>query len=408
MRHVVITGFGVVSPIGDTKAELIAAMRDAKSAVADITLFDTDGWRSHLACECKHFDPKEHFTAKSLRRLDRVNQFGMVAARRALADSGLDLGACDPLRVGAFISSGIGGLGTIEREAEKGNNSGYDRISPFFIPMAIANMTAAQVAIDLGVHGNVGCPVSACAASNHALADAARNIRAGESDIIFAGGAEASINRLGVGGFSAMKALSTSDDPARASIPFDRERSGFVMGEGAAVLVLEEAEHARARGAHVYGELAGWGITCDANHITAPAEGGFWAAEAMRLALQNAAVEAQDVDYINAHGTGTLLNDAVETAAVKRALGEHAYHTHLSSTKSLTGHLLGAAGAIEAVLTLLAMQEGFVPPTANYRVPDPECDLNITPNVPVEKDITVALSNALGFGGHNVSLLFKK
>lgn len=408
MRRVVVTGMGFVSPLGDDKERLIANLQAGHSAVGEITLFDTTDFKVKHACECKDFEPEVYFDPKEIKRLDRVNMFGIVAARKALQDSGLQLKDYAPHRVCAHIASGIGGLNTIEAEATKGALKGYRRISPFFIPMSIANMTAAHIAIDLGIHGYVGCPVTACAASNNALLDAYNSICYDDADIAFAGGSEASINQLGIGGFAAMRALSVSTDPNRSSIPFDKERDGFVMGEGSAVLILEEREQALARGAHIYGEIIGGAMTCDANHITAPSPEGEWAAQAMNMAMKRGNVEPHEVDYINAHGTSTPLNDAIETKAIRAALGDAADSVHVSSSKSMTGHLLGASGALEAIITLLAMQEGFVPPTVNYQVSDEACDLNITPNQAVKKDIFVAMSNALGFGGHNVSILFQK
>ncbi len=407
MKRAMVTGLGVMSPLGMDLAQVTARLRAGQAAVDDISLFDAAGFRAHLACECRDFVPGDHFSSKELRRTDRVNQMALVAARQAVAHAALDLSAVDSSRVAVSVSSGIGGLNTIETEAIKGAEKGFDRLSPFFIPAAIANMSASHIAIEWGLHGSASCPVVACAASNQAIAEAARLIRSGEADVVLCGGAEASINRLGIGGFQAMKALSEKDDPSRASIPFDGERDGFVMGEGAAILILESEAHARARGAQIWGEVAGWGMTCDASHITAPEPEGTWAALAMSQALKMAGAAPEKVDYINCHGTSTPLNDATETKVIRKALGSLADTVSVSSTKSMTGHLLGAAGALEAVITLLAMHHSFVPPTVNYRVPDPACDLNITPNVAVEKDMQLALSNALGFGGHNVTLCLR-
>ncbi|RVU54831.1 beta-ketoacyl-ACP synthase II [Anaerosphaera multitolerans] len=407
MRRVVVTGMGFISPIGNDIKTLWKNVKEGNSAVDFIEGFDTSDLRVKVACQCRDFNPSDYFNKKDQRRTDRVNQFGIAAARNAKEDSKIDLNDFEPTRVGIMVASGIGGLDTIETETIKASQKGFDKISPFFIPMVIANMTAAQIAIELGVHGYVGCPVTACASANNAILDGYRSIVDGYNDVVFAGGAEASINHLGIGGFSSMRALNESNDIKRSSIPFDKERAGFVMGEGAGVLVLEELNSALKRGAKIYGEIVGGAITCDANHITAPEENGIWASMAMEQAVKNSGMTLEDVDYINAHGTSTPLNDKIETKAVKNTFKDHAYNLKLSSTKSMTGHLLGASGAIEAIITLLAIENSFIPPTVNYLVEDEECDLNIVPNKGIEQDIKLALSNSLGFGGHNITIAMK-
>lgn len=340
--------------------------------------------------------------------MDRFTQLAMVAAKEAVENSGLDFEAEDTSRCGVIVSSGIGGLTTITEEHAKGMEKGYGRISPFFIPMVISNMAAGQIAIAYGLHGMCTCVVTACASSNNAIGDAFHHIRDGYSDVMLCGGSESCINELGIAGFAALKALNTTEDVTRASIPFDKERNGFVMGEGAGILVLEEYEHAVARGAVIYGEIAGYGSNCDAYHITAPNPEGIGGADCMKLALSDANMSPEDIDYINAHGTSTHLNDSGETKAIKLAFGEHAKKLMVSSTKSMTGHLLGGAGAVEAIFTTLAIYHGFVPATVNYQVSDEECDLDIVPNTGRECEVRAAISNALGFGGHNASILIKK
>ena len=340
--------------------------------------------------------------------MDVYCQYACAAAKEAMADSGLEMEKENADRVGCIVSSGIGGLSTIAEEHTKGETKGYNRISPFFIPMAISNMAAGQIAIMFGLKGICTSVVTACASSNNAIGDSFHRIRDGYEDVMVCGGAEGVVMPLAIGGFQSMKALCTSEDPNRASIPFDKERHGFVLGEGAGVLVIEELEHAKARGAKIYAEIVGYGTNCDAYHITAPNPEGEGGAKCMTLAVKDAGLEMTDVDYINAHGTSTSLNDAGETLAIKKAFGDHAYKLMVSSTKSMTGHLLGAAGAVEAIITTLALKNSFVPATINYQIPDEACDLDIVPNEGRNADINVALSNALGFGGHNASLVFKK
>ena len=406
--RVVITGMGAVSPIGNTAEEMWQSAREGRCGIGPITHFDTTNHKVKLAGEVKDLDFTPYLDKKELRRMDLFSQYAMVAAIQAWRDSGLDYEKIDPTRFGVDISSGIGGINTIETEYERGREKGFDRVSPFFVPMDISNLAAGNVAIKLGAKGMCTCVVTACAGGSNAIGDAFRMIRDGYQELMLAGGSEAAVTKLAIGGFTSMKALCESDDPTRASIPFDAERSGFVMGEGAGVLMLEEYEHARARGAKIYAEIVGYGATCDAYHITSPAPGGEGGARAMVEAVKDAGIQPEDIDYINAHGTSTSLNDKFETAAVKAAFGDHAYKLAMSSTKSMTGHLLGAAGAIEAIITARALQDGFIPATINYRTPDPECDLDIVPNEGRKAELRYAMSNSLGFGGHNASLVLKK
>lgn len=409
-RRVVVTGMGTVNPIGHDVNQTWANVKAGKSGISEITRFDTTDRKVKLAAEVKDWDVDAYFTGKEQKRMDLVNQYAVAAARMAAADAKLDVEA-DAERLSAFgsyISSGIGGMETIEREHTAGLHRGFDRISPFFIPMAITNLSASHVAIDLGLHGSCICPVTACAGSNSAIGEAFRAIRDGYLDGCFAGGTEASITPLAIGGFTSMKALNDTTNPERASIPFDAERAGFVMGEGAGVLVLESYDAALARGAKIYAEIVGYGATCDASHITAPNPDGTWAAKAMTDAVADAGMAREAIDYVNAHGTSTPLNDAGETKAIRLAFGGHADALKVSSTKSMTGHLLGASGAIEAIITVKALEEGFVPPTIGYRIPDPACDLDVQPNVGEARELRAAISNSLGFGGHNAVLCFRK
>lgn len=407
MRRVVVTGMGAVTPIGNNVKDTWDSVVAGKCGIAPITHYDTEGRKVKVAGEVKDLDVS-CIDRKELRKMDRFSQFALVAAKEAMEDSGVDLETENLDRFGVIVSSGIGGLGTIESDHQRGMEKGFDRVSPFFIPMAISNMAAARIAITYGLKGMCSCVVTACAAGSNAVGDAYRNIKDGYSDMMVCGGAEASITTFGIGGFTSLQALSTSEDPNRASIPFDKERSGFVMGEGAGILILEEYEHAVARGAKIYCEIAGYGANCDAHHITAPLEDGSGAAKCMQLALESAGIRPEDVQYINAHGTSTGLNDKGETRAVKLAFGEAAGKVAMSSTKSMTGHLLGASGGVEAVITALAVQNNFAPPTVNYQVPDEECDLDIVPNEGRSMEITYALSNSFGFGGHNATVVFKK
>ena len=410
-RRVVITGLGTVNPTGNTVADSWAAVRRGECGVAPITAFDTTDFKIKLAAEVKGFDPAARMDKRDARKMARFTQFAVAAAAEAMADCGLvgdALSQEDAMRFATVISSGVGGLPTIEEEHARGEAKGFERVSPFFVPMAIANMAAGQVAIRFGLKGMCTCPVTACAGGTNAIGDAFHLIRDGYADLALCGGTESCISPLGVGGFSSMKALSTATDPNRASIPFDAERGGFVIGEGCGLLVLEELGHAQARGAKIYAEVVGYGATCDAHHITAPAPNGEGGARSMALALADASITPEQVGYINAHGTGTHLNDSGETAAIKTVFGEHAYHLAVSSTKSMTGHLLGGAGGVEGVFTALALRDGFLPATINLQQPDPECDLDYIPNVGREQQVDYAMSDSLGFGGHNACVVMKR
>jgi 3-oxoacyl-[acyl-carrier-protein] synthase II len=408
MRRVVVTGLGAVTPIGNDVDAMWEGVKAGKCGIAPITHFDTTGRKVTLAGELKDFVAEEVLDKREIRKMDRFTQFALVAAKEAMADCGMDLESVDLNRCGVIVSSGIGGLGTIQAEDAKGIEKGYDRISPFFIPMSISNMAAGQIAIAFGFHGMCSCIVTACASGTNAIGDGFHYVRDGYADVMICGGSEASITPLGIGGFTSMKALNTSTDPNRASIPFDKERSGFVMGEGAGMLVLEEYEHAKKRGAKIYCEVAGYGANCDAHHITAPLEDGSMAAACMKMAMADAGMDSNDMTYINAHGTSTSLNDKGETAAIKLAFGKQADKLMVSSTKSMTGHLLGASGAVEGVITALSVNKDFVPATINYKVPDENCDLDIVPNEGRNTTVEYAMSNSLGFGGHNATIVFKK
>lgn len=407
-RRVVVTGIGTINPIGHNVEETWKSIEDGKCGIAPISLFDTKGMKVTLAGEVKDFDVTKYIDKKEAKKMDRFIQMGMIASHEAMLDSGLDINNIDSHRFGVIVSSGIGGLGSIEKNYQTGEKRGFDRVSPFFIPMTISNLAAGHIAIAYHAQGLCTCPVTACAGGTNAIGDAFRNIRDGYQDIMIAGGCEASVTPLGIGGFTSMKALSDATDPDRASIPFDKERNGFVMGEGAGILILEELEHALKRGAHIYSEMIGYGVSCDAHHITAPLPNGEGGAYAMQNALDDAGISYDVIDYINAHGTSTHLNDLCETEAIKSVFKEHAYKLAVSSTKGHTGHCLGAAGGIEAVLSVLALKHDFIPPTLNYQVKDEECDLNVVPNIGVKKDLHYVMSNSLGFGGHNASIIFKE
>lgn len=407
-RRVVVTGIGTINPIGHNVEETWKSIEEGKCGIAPISLFDTKGMKVTLAGEVKDFDVTKYIDKKEAKKMDRFIQMGMIASHEAMLDSGLDINNIDSHRFGVIVSSGIGGLGSIEKNYQTGEKRGFDRVSPFFIPMTISNLAAGHIAIAYHAQGLCTCPVTACAGGTNAIGDAFRNIRDGYQDVMIAGGCEASVTPLGIGGFTSMKALSDATDPNRASIPFDKERTGFVMGEGAGILILEELEHALKRGAHIYGEMTGYGVSCDAHHITAPLPNGEGGAYAMQNALDDAGISYDVIDYINAHGTSTHLNDLCETEAIKSVFKEHAYKLAVSSTKGHTGHCLGAAGGIEAVLSVLALKHNFIPPTLNYQVKDEECDLNVVPNVGVKKDLHYVMSNSLGFGGHNASIIFKE
>ena len=406
-RRVVVTGVGTVNPTGNTVEESWKGIREGKVGIGEITAFDSSAFSVHLAGEVKEFHPETVFEKRELKHMARFTQFAMIAAEEAMLDSGIS-GSLPPEEMGVIVSSGIGGLKTIEEEHTKGEQKGFERVSPFFIPMSISNMAAGEIAIRHKLKGLCICPVTACAGGSNAIGDAFHRIRDGYETAMLCGGTEAAISELGIGGFATMKALSPATEVSRASIPFDKERSGFVMGEGAGILILEEREHALKRGAKIYAEIVGYGANCDAYHITSPAPGGEGAAACMELALKDAGVTATEIDYINAHGTSTHLNDLGETAAVKHVFKERAYSVPISSTKSMTGHLLGAAGAVEAIFSVLALRDGFVPGTMNYQVKDEELDLDYVPNKGREKELRYTMSNSLGFGGHNACLVFKK
>lgn len=408
MRRVVITGMGTVNPLGNSVKDTWDGVRAGKCGIAPITHFDTTDFKVKLAAEVKDLDTAGILGAREIKRMDIFTQFACVAAKEAMSDSALDMTAENPDRCGCIVSSGIGGLSTIATEHGKGETKGYKFVSPYFIPMTISNMAAGQIAIEYGLKGICTSVVTACAGSNNAIGEAFHRIRDGYEDVIVCGGAEGVIMPLAMAGFQSMQALSLSTDPGRASIPFDKERNGFVMGEGAGILVIEELDHALSRKAKIYAEVVGYGTNCDAYHITAPNPEGEGGAKCMALAVKDAGLNMTDIDYINAHGTSTGLNDSGETLAIKKAFGDHAYKLMVSSTKSMTGHLLGAAGAVEAIITSLALKESFVPATINYKVPDPACDLDIVPNEGRKAEIEAALSNALGFGGHNASLVLRR
>ena len=409
MKRVVITGLGAITPLGNNVNEFWKGIKEGKCGIDYITKFDTTDFKVKLAAEVKGYNAEDYFDRREAKRLDKFSQYAMIASREAWKDSGLDKEKENMERVGIVIGSGIGGIQTIETENQKCIEKGPDRVSPMYIPMGILNMATGNVAIDIGAKGESFAMVTACASGTHCIGEAYRMIKFGYQDVILAGGTEAGITPLGIAGFTNIKALTKSEDKTRASIPFDKERSGFVMGEGAGVLILEELEHAIKRGAKIYAEIVGYGATSDAYHITSPAPGGEGGARAMKLAMEEAGVAPEEITYINAHGTSTHLNDSFETQAIKTALGEEASKkVMVSSTKGHTGHLLGAAGGVEAIVCSKAIEESFVPATINYKVPDEECDLDIVPNEGRNKEIKYAMSNSLGFGGHNSSILLKK
>ena len=413
-RRVVVTGLGVVSPIGNNLKEFWQSLIEGKSGVRRLQCFDPTHFTSKIAAEVKNFDPSQYLSAKDMKRMDRFVQFAVVSAKMAVENANLNLEMEDRNRVGVVIGSGIGGLHTVEKEHRQyialGPEKGPDRMSPFLIPMLIVNMAAGQVSICLGVKGPNSAVATACATSNHAIGDALRIIQRNEADVMICGGAEAATTPMGFGGFCALKALSTAynDTPERASRPFDKNRDGFVMGEGAGVVILEEMEHAIKRNANIYCELAGYGMSGDAYHMTAPDPEGDGGVRCIISAIKDAEVRPEDVDYVNAHGTSTLYNDRIETMALKKVFGPHAKKLAISSTKSVMGHMLGAAGGAELIVCALAIRSGLIPPTINYETPDPECDLDYVPNKPRAMNVKVAISNALGFGGHNATLVVKK
>ncbi len=409
LHRVVVTGLGAITPIGKTVAEYWEGLMAGRNGIAPITLFDPSRHACRIAGEVQDFDPTAYLERKEAKRMDRFAQFGVCASKQALADSGLVINDLNAEQVGVLIGTGVGGLKVMEDQQTVYLTKGPDRCSPFTIPMLIANMAAGLTAIHTGAKGPNSCTVTACAAGSHAIGDAFRLVQRGYAKAMICGGAEAAITPLSVAGFASARALSTrNDDPAHACRPFDRDRDGFVMGEGSGILILEELEQALERGAKIYGEIVGYGMTCDAYHITSPVPDGYGATRAMELALKDGNLTPQQVSYVNAHGTSTPANDKTETKAIKKALGDRASEITVSSTKSMTGHLLGGSGGIEAVATIMAIEGDRVPPTINLENPDPECDLDYVPQVSREQEVNVALSNSFGFGGHNVTLAFKK
>jgi len=405
MKRVVITGVGAITPVGNDAATMWENMKSGVCGIGTISKFDPETSKAKVAAEVKGFDPVQYIDKREVRKLDLFCQYALAAAAQATEDSGI-IGKVDPQRLGVYVGSGVGGINTFYEQSV--NLYTGKNVSPFFIPMMIGNIAAGNIAIKYNATGPCLPVVTACSTSTHALGEAFHAIKYGLADAIIAGGAEATITPLAVKGFTSCKALTLSEDPNRASIPFDKERSGFVMGEGAGMMILEEYEHAAARGAKIYGEICGYGNTCDAHHITAPDPEGKGAANCVRIALNEAGYQGTEQLYINAHGTSTKLNDAGETRAFKEVLGDRAYKAHISSTKSMTGHMLGATGAVEGIVAALALKDGIVPPTINYREPDPECDLDYTPNKAVKAELEMALSTTFGFGGHNACIVIRK
>ena len=407
-RRIVVTGLGCVTPIGHDPESFWASLRQGRSGVGRITHFDVSAYPTQIAAEVKDFDPTKVLGSKEARHSDRFVQMAVTAAKQAFAHAQLDMTQEDPARIGAWVGSGMGGLATIEEGYRQLQERGPTRISPFFIPMIICNMAPGQISIALGVKGPNACPVSACASAGHALGDAYRIIQRGEADVMVAGGSECAVTPLGLAGFCALKALSTrNDDPPRASRPFDKDRDGFVMGEGSGIVILEELEHAQRRGAKILAEMIGYGMSGDAYHMTAPDPEGRGAAECITRSLKDAGLTPKDISYINAHGTSTPLNDKIETLAIKKVFGERAYQVPISSTKSMTGHLLGAGGAIEFIACVMTIRDQVIHPTINYTAKDPDCDLDYVPNQARKATVKVVLSNSLGFGGHNVSIVLR-
>ena len=406
--RVVVTGMGAITPIGNDVDSFWNGLKNNQVGIGPITYFDTADFKCKLAAQVKDFSAKDYMDPKAARRMELFSQYAVAAAKQALDQAGIDLEKEDPFRVGVSVGSGIGSLQAVERDCRKLFEKGPSRVNPLLVPLMISNMAAGNVAIQFGLKGKCINVVTACATGTHSIGEAFRSIQYGEADVMVAGGTEASITPIGVAGFTALTALNTTDDPARASIPFDKERNGFIMGEGSGIVVLESLEHAQARGAKILAELAGYGATCDAYHITSPAEDGSGAAKAMEVAIKDAGIRPEDIDYVNAHGTSTHHNDLFETKAIKLALGDHAYKVKINSTKSMIGHLLGAAGGVEFIACVKSIEDGFVHATAGYQIPDEECDLDYTPGQGVAMDVNCAITNSLGFGGHNASLVVKK
>ena len=406
--RVVVTGMGAITPIGNDVESFWQGLKDKTVGIGPITYFDTTEYKCKLAAEVKGFDPKQYMDAKAARRMEAFSQFAVAASKEALEQSGIDMEKEDPYRVGVCVGSGIGSLQAMEKDVKKLNEKGPSRVNPLLVPLMISNMAAGNVAIQFGLKGKCFNVVTACATGTHSIGEAFRSIQYGEADVMVAGGAEASITPIGIAGFTSLTALNTTEDASRASIPFDEDRNGFVMGEGAGVVVLESLEHAKARGANILAEVVGYGATCDAFHITSPVEDGSGAARAMENAIKDAGITAEDIDYVNAHGTSTHHNDLFETKAIKLALGDHAEKVKINSTKSMIGHLLGAAGGVEFITCVKSIQDGFVHATAGLEKPGEGCDLDYTMGDGVSMNVDVAISNSLGFGGHNASLIVKK
>lgn len=406
--RVVITGMGAITPIGNDVKSFWQGLKDKKVGIAPITYFDTTDYKCKLAAEVKGFNAKDYMDPKAARRMEAFSQFAVAASKEALEHSGIDMEKEDPYRVGVCVGSGIGSLQAMEKDIQKLLEKGPSRVNPLLVPLMISNMAAGNVAIQFGLKGKCFNVVTACATGTHSIGEAFRSIQYGEADVMVAGGAEASITPIGIAGFTSLTALNTTDDPARASIPFDEDRNGFVMGEGAGVVVLESLEHAKARGANILAEIVGYGATCDAFHITSPAEDGSGAARAMENAIKDAGLKPEDIDYVNAHGTSTHHNDLFETKAIKLALGEHAKKVKINSTKSMIGHLLGAAGGVEFITCVKSIEDGYVHATVGLEKPGEGCDLDYTQGDGVAMDVNVAISNSLGFGGHNASLIVRK
>lgn len=407
-KRVVITGMGVVHSLGFGLNSFWNAIKEGKSGISLLTKFDTENYEAKVAAEIKEFEPTDYIDKKEAKRMDVFTQYAMAAAKMAMEMSGLKMEQEDSFRAGVIIGSGIGGIQTLEDQHHTLVTRGPGRVSPFFITSMIANMAAGRISIEYGLQGFNECVVTACASGNNAIGDAFKVIQHGDADIMVSGGAESALTPLSFAGFCSNKALSTNPDPDTACRPFDKDRDGFIMGEGSGILILEEMEHAKKRGAVILGEIVGYGCTCDAHHITAPHPEGIGGVRSMKNAIDDAGIKPEEIGYINAHGTSTPLNDTGETKVIKDAFGKHAYKLAVSSTKSMTGHLLGAAGAIEAIITAMSLKEGFLPPTINLKNPDPECDLDYVPNIGRQSDIKYALSNALGFGGHNAAIVLKK
>ncbi|MBS4172039.1 beta-ketoacyl-ACP synthase II [Bacillus sp. FJAT-49736] len=407
-RRVVVTGLGAVTPVGNDVETAWANILAGKSGVGPLTRVNPDDYPAKVAAEVKDFDIEKYIEKKEARKMDRFTHYALAASMMAVKDADLTINDDNASRVGVWIGSGIGGMETFEQQFENFQKRGYRRVSPFFVPMMIPDMAAGQVSIFLGAKGINTCTVTACATGTNSIGDAFKVIERGDADVMITGGAEAPITRMAVAGFCANTALSNNPDPKTASRPFDLNRDGFVIGEGAGIIILEELEHALARGAKIYAEIVGYGATGDAHHITAPAPGGEGGVRAMKMAIQDAEIKPEEIDYINAHGTSTDYNDKFETMAVKTVFGDHAYKLAISSTKSMTGHLLGAAGGVEAIFSILAIKDGILPPTINIETPDPECDLDYVPDEARKQDVSYAMSNSLGFGGHNATIIFKK